>query len=289
MLPIYFVGDWHHKNKNGLQLLKGHRVHPWNGERDGIIFTNELNMNIVNEYDKVIVGPGIDFKQGTEYYKLYKGEKKIIVNVLSPWNIVLHDTYGANSNVTYIALPFPVDIEKFHPLQKKKRFFIYIKLVDSSMIDAIHHMIAQYSELLQEYEYKIFKYGSYQENDYLDYIQSAQFGIWVGRHESQGFALEEALSCDCPLFVYDITSMKDECLDNGTYPWANYPGDLPATAASYFDETCGMICREKGELHNMFLSFFQVLPRFTPRQFVLENLTSKQFMERLDEIIKHTT
>lgn len=288
MLPIYFVGDWHRKNKNGLQLLTEVVVRPWNGEHDGIIFTNELNMDIVQHYDRVIIGPGVDFKQAVDYFKSYHGEKKIIFNTLSLWNKNIHTIYGANPKVTYITLPFPVDVQQFQPLQKKKQFFIYIKLVNPSMVDAIYHMIAQYSELLQEYEYKIFKYGSYNESEYLSYIQSAQFGIWVGRHESQGFALEEALSCNCPLFVYDITSMKDECLNDGAYPWANFQGDVPATAASYFDETCGMICREKGELYNMFLSFFQVLPRFTPRQFVLENLTSKQFMERLEEIIKYT-
>ena len=284
MLPIYYVGDWHSKNKNGLQLVKDRVVTPWNGERDGIIFTNELNMDIVNQYDNVIVGPGIDFNWGTNYFKSYQGEKKIIFNALSPWNKELLDTYGANPNVTYITLPFPVDVERFQPLQKKKQFFIYIKLTPLSMIDAIHHMIVHYTELLQEYECRIFTYGHYQENDYLQYIQSAEFGIWVGRHESQGFALEEALSCNCPLFVYDITSMKDEYID-GSYPWEHFPGDLPATSASYFDETCGAICRESGKLNNMFLSFLQVLPRFTPRQFVLNHLTVTQFIDNIKKVL----
>ena len=32
-------------------------------------------------------------------------------------------------------------------------------------------------------EYKVFVYGNYEENDYLDWIKESKFGIWIGRHE----------------------------------------------------------------------------------------------------------
>ena len=286
MLPIYFVGEWHHKNKRALELLPHAR--PWKGERDGMILVNHLDEHIIQHYDNVIVGPGVNFKQALDYCKDYRGHQIIRFNTLSPWNKNLYDTYSPNPKVNYITLPFPVEVERFRPAEKKKRFFIYIKHVENDRIEQISNLVHQCSNLLTEYEYRTFTYGSYQEDDYLEYIQSAQFGIWVDAHESQGFALEEALSCDCPLFVYDITSMKDECEDSGHHPWAHIPFDLPATSASYFDDSCGMICREKDKLFNRFLSFFQVVPRFTPRQFVLEHLTSKQFIEHLKEIIKIT-
>jgi glycosyltransferase involved in cell wall biosynthesis len=286
MLPIYFVGEWHHKNKRALELLPHAR--PWTGERDGIILVNHLDEHILQHYNHVIIGPGVDFKQALDYCKDYRGSQMICFNTLSPWNKNLYDTYAPNPKVNYIALPFPVEVDRFCPADKKKRFFIYVKHVEKDRMEHISNLVYQCANLLAEYEYRTFTYGTYQEDDYLHYIQSAQFGIWVDAHESQGFALEEALSCNCPLFVYDITSMKDECMDNGHHPWAYMPIDLPATSASYFDETCGVICKKEESLHNMFLSFFQVLPRFTPRQFVLENLTSKQFIERIEKIIKNT-
>jgi len=73
MLPIYFVGEWHHKNRNGLSLVE--HACPWNGERDGIILTNELNMDIISQYERVIVGPGVDFKFALDYFKDYQGDK----------------------------------------------------------------------------------------------------------------------------------------------------------------------------------------------------------------------
>jgi hypothetical protein len=132
MLPIYFVGDWHHKNKQGLELIKEVPVRPWNGERDGIILTNELNMDIVQQYDKVIVGPGVEFNYALDYFKKYQENKCIILNILSPWLKQIFDIHAPNPNVKYIALPFPVDTETFQPSEKKKQFFIYIKLVHLS-------------------------------------------------------------------------------------------------------------------------------------------------------------
>ena len=284
MLPIYFTGGWHPKNKRGFELIP--HIQQWKGERDGLILAGNLDENILQHYDNIIFGPGVDFNYALDYFKEYQGNKSIIFNTLSPWNKKIYETYAFNPKITYITLPFPVDVERFRPINKKKRFFIYIKHVEKNRIEHISNLVHQCMDLLHDYEYRTFTYGSYQEDDYLDYIQSAQFGIWVDAHESQGFALEEALSCDCPLFIYDITSMKDECMDDGHHPTAYMPFDLPSTSASYFDETCGIICRNKDELHNMFLSFFQVFLRFTPRQFVLENLTTTQFMERLENIIK---
>jgi glycosyltransferase involved in cell wall biosynthesis len=286
MLPIYYTGDWHHKNKKGLELVKNAR--PWNGEQDGIILVNYLDLTILQNYQRVIFGPSIGLKEGLDFFKTYQGDKSILFNALSPWNKNLFDTYATNPKVMYITIPFPVDIERFQPATKKKRFFIYVKHVEKERVEEIFNLLNQYANLLVEYEYCIFTYGTYQEDDYLNYIQSAEFGIWVDAHESQGFALEEALSCDCPLFVYDISSMKDECMDDGIHPWAHVTEELPATSASYFDETCGIICNDKELLHNRFLSFFQVVPRFTPRQFIVNNLTATQFVQRLEEIIKNT-
>ena len=279
MLPIYYTGDWHHKNKKGLELLKNTRL--WNGEHDGIIMVNHLDLSILENNQYVIFGPGVAFKEALDYFKTYQGDKTIFFNTLSPWNKKLYDTYAPNPKVTYLALPFPVDVERFKPTIKKKQFFIYIKHVEKERIEHIFNLLEQYASILSEYEFRTFTYGSYQEDDYLNYIRSAEFGIWVDAHESQGFALEEALSCNCPLFVYDISSMKDECMDDGTHPWAYVTEDLPATSASYFDETCGTICKNNESLHNMFASFLQVIPRFTPRKFVLHHLTATQFIDNI--------
>jgi hypothetical protein len=70
--------------------------------------------------------------------------------------------------------------------------------------------------------YKIFNYlQRYNEAEYLTYLQSCKYGIWIDAHESQGFALEEALSCNVPLLVWNVSSLNRE--ENSDYP------DVPAT------------------------------------------------------------
>ena len=46
----------------------------------------------------------------------------------------------------------------------------------------------------------------YQESDFADAISKAPYAIWIGRHESQGFAFQETLSSDTPIFVIDVNS-----------------------------------------------------------------------------------
>ena len=50
---------------------------------------------------------------------------------------------------------------------------------------------------------------------FFNYLQNSKYGIWLDAHESQGFALQEALSCNVPLLVWNISSMNQEY--NSTY------------------------------------------------------------------------
>ena len=40
-------------------------------------------------------------------------------------------------------------------------------------------------------------------------LKQARFCIWIGRHESQGFAFQECLASNVPILVWDVQSMKD--------------------------------------------------------------------------------
>ena len=77
--------------------------------------------------------------------------------------------------------------------------------------------------------YRIFKYGSYKEEDYINYLQTCKYGIWIGTHESQGFGLQEVLSCDVPLLVWSVTNMNQQ--EN----WRGAP-DVKATTIGYWSK-----------------------------------------------------
>ena len=286
-MNIYRSGNcWHRKNTAGFYLVKSANMSDHRGQNDGVLLHSNLDIDIVYKYDKVICGPHTDFYQAISFFKEYKGERTIYWNVLSNWQKELFERYAPNPKVKYVTLAFPVDTVTYTPSRKEDTFFIYVKLLHSSKINELMSFMetAPIKKLLKNYECKIFNYGSYKENEYLDFVKKAKFGIWLGRHESQGFAFEEAMSCNCPLYVYDIQSLKDECINDREYPWAHLEGDYPATAAAYFDDTCGKKVLELTT--ESFTEFFidVATNKYEPREYVLQNLTEKNFLETIKTI-----
>jgi hypothetical protein len=94
-------------------------------------------------------------------------------------------------------------------------------------------------------------------------------------------ALEEALSCNVPLLVWDVTSMNQE------YGY-NY-ADIPATVIPYWNDLCGEYFRHIQDLPSIFQKFLGKISSYKPREFILENLSltrcEKRFIDVLDELM----
>jgi hypothetical protein len=293
MLNLYYKGWVHHKNKNGLDLVRNSNlanIYVLNCGKDGIIFSfDNFDINIIENNEKVIIGPHIEFFKMIELCKNYKGSKKVYVNTLSEWQRKLFLKYSPNPYIEYVNLPFPVDIYKFVPsdIRTNNTIMIYYKDVNEIYLKTILTYISQH-EILKNFSIKIFIYGQYNEDEYLDFVKNCTFGIWIGRHESQGFALQEALSSGCPPFVYDILSMKDEySIFEKKFTYLNIDMDLEATTAPYFDERCGMICKiSETEIDKKLDMFYCNVKnnKYDPREYILENLTVNNFVNNVKNI-----
>jgi len=167
-------------------------------------------------------------------------------------------------NLNIQILPFGVDTIRFHdtiPIQKREKVFIYYKYRNPQELEFLMDFLNK-----KNIDFKIFSYNNkYKEEEYLAYLQDSKYGIWVGCHESQGFALEEALSCNVPLLVWNVESMHQEYRSNYSY--------IPATSIPYWDERCGEYFFKKDELENKFQYFLSKLETYKPREYILENLT----------------
>lgn len=286
-MKILLYGNLHHKNEKGTELLKEKiEVIKINDKNDLKFYKDQEYVYLICgnsfediDFPKVIYGPQIDLITIINFCNQNK-DKKIKINLLSDWNKKLTQKFISESKAELICLPFPVDINKFKPENKDDRCFIYFKNTHSSKLE-----IAK--KLLEGYNYKIFSYGSYKEEEYLDWIAKSKFGIWVGCHESQGFALQESLSCNCPLFVLNVQSLKDECFNDNYYPWINTIisyDNLEATSASYWDERCGILVNDIKDVYNLFEIFIKNLEIYKPREFVIENFTIDNFVNNLKKI-----
>ena len=293
-MRIIVYGNLHNKNKEGINLLKpkGVKVLYFDNLDNIKLYDDGNTILICNDaiepinFSKIIYGPGIDFKDVVRYCKNNK-DKNINIDMLSEWNKNLIKKICPESKANFMSLPFPVNVDKFKPDNKENKAFIYFNSVEIYRLQFAINLIKKLN-----INCKIFSYEKkYDEQDYLNYIKSSRFGIWVGRHESQGFAFQEALSCDCPLFVLDINSMKDECCNRHYYPWRNTEisyDKLKATAASYWSDECGLLCEnlkynnlDYNRLENDFKIFLSKINSYNPRKFILENLTTKQFINHL--------
>jgi len=267
-MKIYIEGSAHHKNEAGIGLLQS----------QGFEFDRSYDKNI--KYDQIhifnqirnIEGQNCTHVYGPHFYHLdmphYDFSENEYMNCLSKWNEDL--THILRSDIRCIALPFPVDVDRFIPKQKTGKPVLYYKNRDPELFKEVLFYFKQ--------DFTVFKYGSYNENDYLEAMGQAPYCIWVGCHESQGFAFQEAMSCNTPIYVVDVKSLRDEW---GPTMWRNFlPGrELPATTASSFSDDCGLITDTESWKED-FDKFMSNIKNYSPRQFVLDNLSPQACAEK---------
>jgi len=265
MIRIGFSGWVHHKNEKGISLM--------NEENFGICFSN---LDSGQTYDYVMItnsvsgsgnftkgiifGPHIDFRN-SEMSSIPKNEKTYI-NFLSPWLLDLANIVYPNKNL--IDLPFPVDINRFCPSEKNGKPVVYFKRRERKILD-------DFFTYRNREDFILYDYGSYGEEQFRSDIAKAPYCVWIGCHESQGFAFQETLSSNTPIFVIDVNSLRDEV---GVWDSWMPDLDLKATSASYFDSRCGMIS-SKDTFREDFPIFIDSIGSLSPRNFILETLSPR--------------
>ncbi len=107
--------------------------------------------------------------------------------------------------------------------------------------------------------------------------------IVIGRHESQGFALQDAMSCDIPLLVADVKSMYEETTNGGkSFIYENYkPKKLLATCVPYWSDECGIKFTEISEFSDKLDKMLETWETFTPREYIVRTLSPKVCMKRI--------
>jgi len=276
--------DFHHKNRAALYAYKSIQITPF-------YRPNDLEHFNLSEYDAVysptypidvsqypntrfIFGPHFSVFPENNLLSV-KGPNSVYIQP-GKWATDVWITNPLCKQLDIRPVPFGVDTQAFNeikPLNERTEVFVYYKTRAHEDLHFIKHKLEEMG-----IAYKLFSYDNrYDEAEYHRCLQNAKYGIWVGRHESQGFALEEALSCNVPLLVWDVLSMNQEI-------GPNYD-DIPATAIPYWDSRCGEIFYRKDHFDYAYRLFMSKLRRFKPREYVLANLTrencEKQFINLL--------
>jgi hypothetical protein len=225
---------------------------------------------------KFMFGPHFSVFPNTEQMNLIRENKNVIYVQPSDWARDVWKNNPICNGVRVETMPFGVDTDKFNEIKtinERNNVFIYFKRRNPDELMLIQDLLREFN-----ISYRVFNYlKRYNENEYIDYLHNSKFGIWLDAHESQGFALEEALSCNVPLLVWDVTSMKQE---NGS----NY-SDIPATTIPYWDERCGESFINSNELQPTFDKFINKINTYKPRELILENLSIEKCSEKFINIV----
>lgn len=210
----------------------------------------------------------------------YMFQPHCFYNLLSQWIIELQEEDFGGMSLVSKAVPFPVDIDRFCPSLQEAKYdcFVYFKGRKQELLSFAESRLKGLG-----LRYTVLQYGSYTEEHYLDVLRTSRFGIWIGSHESQGFALEEALSTNVPLVVWNVKSMFDEYNRQNeiSYKEDERIYKLKATTVPYWDARCGELFTQKEEFDAKVLQMSQTYTNYKPRDYIVETLSPKACYERL--------
>jgi hypothetical protein len=291
-MKLLFVNTWiHPKNLNSLLSYKTIQIETINNVHDVDKYDLSTFDCVYSPTDPIDVSkyPGVIFVFGPHFSVLPDNKlitiksKKSIYLMPSNWCIDLWRGYDLTKNLNIVSIPFGVDTNKFcevRSMHDRNQVFIYYKSRYPEELQFMENILRQMCV-----SYKIFSYRQrYNEDEYLEYLQNSKFGIWVDAHESQGFALEEALSCNVPLFVWNVKSMNQE--------YGQHYSDIPATTIPYWDGRCGEYFYDMSDFEEKFRLFLDNINKnmYSPGEYILENLSpevcEKRFIDMIVELKK---
>ena len=274
----------HHKNREGFEaVLKYLNMDFTYGNEEDIsndkykiIYSASFPVDIHKHPNKLyLFGPHFCVlpSDNDKFDSINEYRNNVVFIILSKWCCDIYKSYNLKLNLQPI--PFPVNTDKFNEINDvcKNQVLIYFKNRKPTELQFVVEKLKNKGID----NYVIFSYTHrYNESDFIYHIQKSKYAIIIGRHESQGFAIQEMMSCNLPLFVWDVTNFNQE--EGFDYP------PYPATSIPYWSEKCGEFFYESNEFDDKFKLFLSKLNTYKPREYVIENLSVKVCAERFKKL-----
>ena len=185
-----------------------------------------------------------------------------------------------------VAWPVGIDTEKWSPSMNHKTIDVII--YDKIRWEYSHYkksLLTPIESILEKkgLSYRVIKYGNYKQDDFLKIIATSKSMIFLCEHETQGLAYQQVLACNVPIFAWDRGGYWE---DPAYFP--NKVKYEPVTSVPYWDERCGMKFIDINDFLSSVDTFFQKVNKnnFSPREYIMENLTLEKCAEKYLEIIK---
>lgn len=285
-MKVIILGKYHHKNisslLNVIKILNFEIIEDIN--QANIIFSANKFIEPTKYPNKLFIfGPHFAIEPTKELKNINNIYNNVIYVQPSQPSINIWQNEYNFLNIPMNVLFFGVDIYKFKPvitIKKKEKVILYYKMRDPAELNFVNIFLKNNNIETITFNYNI----KYNENDYIKTLQECKYGIWLGCHESQGFALEEALAMNIPLYVWSVTRKKQQYKISHKYH--NIETDV--STVPYWNNECGEVVTTKEEFENNFNNFIKNVENniYNPRNFIISNLTDHHVANNISNIIQ---
>lgn len=125
----------------------------------------------------------------------------------------------------------------------------------------------------KQLRFKLLEYSQYNDDQFRDTIAKSKFGFIVDGTETQGIAIQEMMSCNLPLLVWDMPEWHDRGPDH----------ICKATSVPYFDETCGEVFYDSTQMEEAYTRLIH--GTYSPREYILTNCNYLTQAKKLLDIL----
>lgn len=274
--------NFHFKNKNFIDyFIDNHHERVFSIDQADIIYSPNIYIDI-HKYPqkKFIFGPHFSVFPNSIVQKFNNIHGNgIYIQPSQPSVNSWQNEFNFNKLPMY-SIPFGVDTEKFKPCVDRgarENVIVYYKSRDPNEYEILILFLKK-----RNIQYKVFNYQTkYNENEFISYLKTCKYGIVLGRHESQGFAIQEMLSLDIPLFVWGVSLRKQE------YPYISQYVHVKSIVSTvpYWSKNCGELIYNVSDLDTAFDLFLKKLNHYQPRKFILENVSRVKCCEKWNELL----
>lgn len=198
----------------------------------------------------------------------------------STWVKELYAAISPELNNRLTVWPAGVDINYWCPsdLVKKenynrKKYLLYIKGVKGEKLAKGY--IKEFNRI--GVAYKVITYGRYSPAKYKSLLNESSLMIVLGGTESQGLAFAEAWAMNVPTFIHRVDS------------WESPSGiRYKAEAAPYLSQDTGIYFNDMEDLFTLLNNFNSNELKYSPREWVLHNMTdevcARELLEKIQRI-----
>lgn len=267
---------------NGPKKVVNNLIESLNEERIQFSINEEIyENNLILQYDysgylkhsnlnleKCIVGPQIwyfdshvnELKENPNYYKY----------IINPSNWVTElavNKFGYPKNKLK---NWAVGI-KIPKIDKNIKYdcILYYKRRDPEELESVIHFLKS-----KNISYNLVEYGKYSEDDLQKLCNQSRFCFLLNGTESQGIAVQEIMSYNIPMIVWEVSLWTDMGSE-----WT-----VPSSSVPYWSDKCGEKFFSEEDMSLCFEKFYSNIDHYCPREYIDQNLSYKCSVNKLLEL-----